>query len=612
MVARLFAVIPGSLIAGKSLNDPRTQEIQSVKPGTREGPAREHLLLTVLGRDPSAARYTLGDRESKVRLAPIALYDLLPEEDRPDRILALCTPEARRDSWPLLEDALGTRCPIEAVEIPSGDTQSDIDTFLETVIGAVAGRVDLTVDVTHGFRHFSFLTYISVLYLAALRGVRIRGAYYGMLNRNAPSPFLDLRPLLELPRWVHALEVLRETGSTLPMARILEDGPSSQPARDNARDLLHLSEAYLSGLPLEFGWQARNVREHRRRPLRKLLRDDHHLPLADKVVEQIAQILEPFALDGLPTGAGWKKQIRISGRELERQARMIDGLLARDSYATALRLMREWVVSWVIHRRTPGDGWLDRDARSAAEGLLHAIKAIGSDRDLGDALTEDQRALGRLWADLAEVRNAYAHQGMRGDDLVRDEKLKSTRGRVLGFWKDSLRSCPAISLSLGESPGGRVLVSPIGLRPGVLFSALHACRADGDGGEPALCLVVCSRETRGMIAEVLERAEFAGKVEPLLLEDAFGGGAAKIKRLAKEARRYFIGATEVLVNVTGGTTLMGLAVEELAATAWSLACPVRRFGLIDRRPPERQDAEPYRTGEPFWLDSGGEDDADRD
>ena len=583
-----------------------------MKPGTREGSTRKHLLLTVLGRGPTPARYTLGDGEHEARLAPIALFDLLPEEDRPDRILALCTPEAKRDSWPLLDDALGARCPIEVVEVPSGDKQSHIDTFMETVTGAIYGHVDLTVDVTHGFRHFSFLTYVSVLYLAALRGVTIRGAYYGLLNRDAPSPFLDLRPLLEVPRWVHALEVLRETGSTLPMARILEDGPTGQSARDNARDLSHLSEAYLSGLPLELGWQARNIRSHRCKPLRKLLRDDHRLPLAGNVVEQLSEILEPFVLAGAPSGPGWKRQIGISAPELDRQARMIDGLLARDSYATALRLMREWVVSWVIYRRTPQEDWLSRNARSAAEGLLHAIRAIGSDPELRHILTEEQRALGCLWADLAEVRNAYAHHGMRGDDLVRDENLRSTRERVLESWNDTLRSCPALSLALGESPGRRVLVSPIGKRPGVLFSALHACRADGGGGEPASCLVVCSPETEALIAEVLERAEFAGNCVPLLVEDAFGGGAARIRRLAREARGHFIGAAGVLVNVTGGTTLMGLAAEELAATARSLAGPVRRFGLIDRRTPERQTAEPYRIGEPFWLDADEEDDAHRD
>ncbi len=583
-----------------------------MSPGTRQGSAREHLLLTVLGTGSTPARYTLGNGESKARLAPIALYDLLPEEDRPDRILALCTPEAKQDSWPLLEDALSVRCSLEPVEVPSGDQQIDIDTFLGAVTGAIDGHVDLTVDLTHGFRHFSFLTYVSILYLAVLRDVKVRGAYYGMLNRDrdAPSPFLDLRPLLELPRWIHALEVLRETGSTLPMAGILEAGSGEQSARDNARDLMQLSQAYLSGLPLEVGWQAWNIRSRRRKPLGKLLRDGHHLPLADNIVKQLAEILAPFALDGLLSRPGWKRKVEISACELRRQACIIDRLLKHKNYAAALRLMREWVVSWVIHRRTPQEDWLSRDARVAAEGLLHAIRAISSDPDLRHILTEEQRALGHQWADLAEVRNAYAHHGMRGDDLVRDEKFGATRERVCEFWNDTLRSCPNLSLALGESPGGRVLVSPIGMRPGVLFSALQACRAGGDGGEPALCLVVCSPKTRGTIAQACERAEFAGEIRPLPL-DPFGD-AADLERLAKETRRHFIGATEVFVNVTGGTTLMGLAAEKLADTARRLACPVRRFGLIDRRAPHEQTADPYQIGEPFWLDADGKGDAHRD
>ena len=93
-------------------------------------------------------------------------------------------------------------------------------------------------------------------------------------------------------------------------------------------------------------------------------------------------------------------------------------------------------------------------------------------------------------------------------------------------------------------------------------------------------------------------------------EDAFGGGSDAIRRLTRTARRHFIGVTEVLVNVTGGTTLMGLAAEELAAAARSLACAVSRFGLIDRRPPARQDTDPYQAGEPFWLNAEKDEDGD--
>ena len=598
--------------SGRYSTRPLWKKRRAVEPGTKERPAREHLLLTVLGTNPSLTRYALEHREAESRFAAAALFDLLPEERRPGRVLALCTPEAEQESFPLLEGALGMRVSVKAIQIPTGNTQSDVNTYLEKVIGAIQPCSEITVDVTHGFRHLSFLTYIAVLYLAALRGVKVRGAYYGMLSPVGPSPFLDLRPLLDLPRWVYALEVLRDTGSALPMARNLLNGPDGQPARDNARDLEHFSEAYLSALPLELGWQARNLLDRRRKPLRKLLGIGNRLPLAEKLVERFAEILEPFAFNEPISGDGWKRRVQLSGDELERQAAIIDDLRRRGSLATALRLMREWTVSWAIFQQAPDGDWLSRSVRHKAEGLLHALKAICGDRDLCGVLTEDQRRFGRFWGDLAEVRNAYAHHGMFGDDLVRDGKIAATRDRALKFWKETLRFCPDFSVSLGESPGGRVLVSPIGLRPGVLFSALQAFRANGERGQPALCVVICSRETEVMIAAALERAGFAGKFEPLVLEDAFGGGYAEIKRVAKAARAHFIGAAEVLVNVTGGTTLMGLAAEELAAEARSLACPVRRFGLIDRRPAERQDTDPYQTGEPFWLDSGEEVDVDRD
>ncbi len=580
---------------------------------------RQHLLLTVLGTKPKAVRYALEGREVEAPLAALALLKLLPENDRPGRVLALCTPEAEQDSLPLLESELGNRIPVEALRVPAGDKQEHVNVFLEEVIGGIDSmypdvELELTVDVTHGFRHFSFLTYVAVLYLVALRGVTVHGAYYGMLSPTGPCPFLDLRPLLELPRWVHALEVLEETGSTLPMARNLGDGRGGQPARRIARDLERISEAYLSALPLEAGWQARNVLdvvEQRRRPLHKLLDKEHRLPLSGKLLERLSEILEPFALNKAVTGAGWKRQVRLDRDELHRQSQIVDGLLERGNLATALRLMREWLVSWAVCQQTPDeDEWLNRCVRKRAEGALFAIRALALDGELHGRLKEEQRELGKFWNDLAEVRNAYAHHGMRSDDLVQGKKVEATRKRVLESWKYTFRSSPAISLSMGESFGRRVLVSPIGRRPGVLFSAVQAVREQR--GEPALCLVICSHETRGMIAESLGRAGFTGNCKPLVLDDAFAGGVAEIKRIAKAAREHFIGPAEVFVNVTGGTTLMGLGAEKLAGKARSLACPVYRFGLIDRRPTQQQEVDPYQSGEPFWLDSLEGSDDDRD
>ena len=57
---------------------------------------------------------------------------------------------------------------------------------------------------------------------------------------------------------------------------------------------------------------------------------------------------------------------------------------------------------------------------------------------------------------------------------------------------------------------------------------------------------------------------------------------------------------------TGGTTLMGLAAQELESLARTFARPIQRFGLIDRRPSQEQVADPYRPGEAFWLQDAQE------
>lgn len=585
---------------------------------------RTHLLLTVLGANPRAARYGIGQRVVEAQLAPAALFDLLPPDERPDSVLALCTARAKKESWPPLERLLRDRCELQVIDVPDGETQEDVGEYLTRVANAVPNDVELTVDVTHGYRHFSFLTYVAVLYLAALRRVRVRGAYYGLLRSAVPapgqtpnaaatppkgphpiSPFLDLRPLLQLPRWLHALETLRDTGSTVSLADALRTGPQSQSMRKVSDELSRLSEAYLSGLPLELGHKAGRFRSSLK-PLRRLLRDDHRLPLADELVERISETIEPVALTSASQSV-WKRDVPLSADELSRQARVIDDLLRHGNIATALGLMNEWTVSWAVWRLNHERNWLDySNVRRRAANVLAAVADVGHNPDLRDRVTDEQRGLGRFWRELCELRNAYAHHGMRPQEVVGDPKITGQLERIRNFW-ETLRAGPDWSLSLGAPPAGRVLVSPVGQRPGVLFSALRACLTNREAERPIACLAICSRETEKFIAEAANQAGHTGAIEPLRLDDPYGG-TAEIQGMEKAAQRHLIGAKEVLVNVTGGTTLMGLAAEALANTARRLACPVRRFGLIDRRPPDQQEVDPYQTGEPFWLDGRAIDD----
>ncbi len=288
---------------------------------------RGHVLLTVLGKRKVRTIYALEHRRFLATLAPVALIELLPEASRPERLVAICTPEAAVATWPILVEELDHRnkeCESERIDVPSGSDQADIDDFLQKVADAIPANAELTVDVTHGFRHYSFLTYVAVQYLAALRGARVRGAYYGLLGQgpDGTSPFLDLRPLLELPRWTHALEVLRDTGSALPMAEAIqskphidEGGRAPQARRQIVAGLSHISESYLSGLPLELGRQSRLFREQKLKPLKGLFEDNHRLPLASDLIGRLDGILANFALAELPSSNGWKRRVGLSETE---------------------------------------------------------------------------------------------------------------------------------------------------------------------------------------------------------------------------------------------------------------------------------------------------------
>ena len=601
--------------ASKSLGAPSKehhmrQAIQSTSESSSLQGSGDHLLLTVLGTNPKSTRYVLGEKEHEADLAPIALLKLLPDFKKPNRVLAFCTPEAEHDSWGALKDALGNRYQATLVPIHAGTSpENQVNAYLKKVAEVVPHNAEITVDVTHGPRHFSFLIYVAILYLSALHNIPVRGAYYGLLG-STTSQFLDLYPLLKLPDWIYALKVMDETGSTLPLAKVIRNSGKESIARQTkeisreiSKELEKLSEEYLSGLPIEMGRRTKIFCQEHPKQLRKLLKSDG-LPCGEELVGHLDKVLKPLEFNQNCDGDGWKRKVKLDKEELKRQAVVIDRLFDHANMANALRLLSEWTISWVIWNRGNKEQWLDyTKERQPAASLLHMIKSIHDDNDLKSRLSQDLDCLAIYWKELSDLRNGYAHHGMRPQHLVDDRKSESQLKKIHKYWKETLRGCPSLDLSPVE-PQGRMLVSPIGMATGVLFSALRALQTEEGGGEPPIrCLVICSDQTKGKIAEAAEHAAYdMDKVVPLCLEDPYGG-SGEIKRLEKASRQHFIDATGVVVNVTGGTTVMGLTAQALAGTARRLARQVRRFGLIDQRTPDQQKADPYRVGEVFWIDS---------
>ena len=584
-----------------------------------------HILLTSLGMRAIETEYEWNGKTAKAGLTPLALVQLLEAEQLPNRIVTVVTQGAKLETWQPFRAGICQKLKFspEIVEIPDGNNSDEIRQILESVAERIPEGADLTLDVTQGFRHFPFIFYALVLYLTSLRGVTIRGAYYGMvegLPRNVPKPIIDLQPLLELPEWFHAVRMFRDQGTTMPMAKLLQplaemlNNEKAQLFKDGDKEagkklsaqanqvntsvdwLQKYAFAYESALPLELGKAGKGLIDSIQKPLTP--GSTGLPPLFAELTEAIATAAENAAFKKFPKGAkkgaNWKENIHLDANELERQARMIDLYLDRDQLSLGVGLMREWVVSWAIWKSGNSidiKKWLNLEVRGRYERRLGAIEVFARDSAFKSIITPAQKEFGVFWGRLGDaLRNFLHHHAMRPEAF---EQRPPFLADVREFW-NGLREGRTKLPFLGGGKG-KLLISPQGTRPGVLFSALKVTH-------PAdTCLVICSSASTGSIADAAKHAAFINDIEKIELTDPHGG-FGEINTAVTQARRYLLEADEVVVNMTGGTTLMGIIVQRLAEEAQKLDRSVRRFALIDRRPTKEQDKNPFVQGDSHWLD----------
>ncbi|GIW92216.1 MAG: hypothetical protein KatS3mg110_0257 [Pirellulaceae bacterium] len=577
----------------------------------------KRVFLTGLGTRAQPAKYSWNGRCVDAKLTPLALLALLPPDMRPTRVVAVITEEARQKTWPVfaagVQEVLGT-IPVEPVVIPVGRTESELSSIVTSLAEQIPEGADLLLDVTQGLRHLPFILYALVIYLTSLKGVRLRGAYYGMLevaNPDNSRPIVDLGLLLDLPEWFHAVKVFRDQGSAIGLAHLLREagqgirnrGKEQQATQlfqqatqleRTARSLERHWFAHGSALPLELGYASVSVADNVRQAA--TLPQAQTLPLISSLAEIVAKAAEITAFSKRqPAGGTWKASVPLDQEELARQARVIDLYLERRQIAQAAGMLREWVVSWVMWQKGRTTDWLGYSNRKPFERLLGALGALVKKPLPGVELNSDQRQFGEFWNKLCDsLRNSFMHHGMRPEAML---EPPASLEDVVAFWK-KIRDGQVNLPDLGGG-SGNLLVSPQGRQPGVLFSAIRA--AQRAGRDPQRCLVVCSRESAGYIAEAQRRAGFTNACQLLVLEDAFAG-FSEMDHLINQAGQWLFEADHVLANLTGGTTLMGILVQRLIEQAQRFDRPVGRFALIDRRPPDQQAADPYVEGECHWLD----------
>src|SRR5690606_36210996 len=142
-------------------------------------------------------------------------------------------------------------------------------------------------------------------------------------------------------------------------------------------------------------------------PLRDVLHAQR-LPLADELVASLTDAWTDQQIQQELPDSEWKSRVRLGRAELERQARLIDGYLARKDFSTAFGLMREWLVLWSMWRLGQEARWLEFRTRDRVARWLHGL---GRRSERGD-LPTDLEMTYETWASVTQLRNHYRHHAL--------------------------------------------------------------------------------------------------------------------------------------------------------------------------------------------------------
>ena len=190
------------------------------------------IFLSFLGTNRYlSARYRLGERVSGITpFVQEALVELLCGEwGKNDRLIFFLTSEARLKNWEdggNFSEGLGTRLhrrnlQIEILTVPvsEGRSEEEIRNNFRTVIEKLSEGDEVILDITHSFRSLPMLNLVALNYARVLKGVRIRGIYYGAFEalgsqqevKNLPedqrvAPVFDLTSYALLLEWSFAVE----------------------------------------------------------------------------------------------------------------------------------------------------------------------------------------------------------------------------------------------------------------------------------------------------------------------------------------------------------------------------------------------------------------------
>ena len=121
---------------------------------------------------------------------------------------------------PLISGHIGVETRLRL--IPNGVTEAEQLSVLQIMADATQGCTEVTLEVSHGFRHLPMIAVVAAVYLQAVRDVQVRDIWYGFYDPDTDVGTVhDLKGLLRLFDRVRALSQFEHGGDYGVFATLL-------------------------------------------------------------------------------------------------------------------------------------------------------------------------------------------------------------------------------------------------------------------------------------------------------------------------------------------------------------------------------------------------------
>lgn len=293
------------------------------------------------------------------------------------------------------------------VIIPFGKDEDQFWEIFDDIAECIEENDEVILDFTYGFRSQPVLAIAALIYLKALKNIRIKNVIYGAFEAkvNDVVPVFDLISFVELIDWSNAVRDFLKYGKSADINKLLREiqistyknniGDKATGLISAGNSLIKLSQAMSIVNTKEIFEQSKVFSTH----IEKLIEDLKNI----KKTKPIGLILNEIVKRIEPVSSAEK--ILFNEKGIEAQINIIQWYMDTEQFQQAITLMNEMFISLQCIKNEL-DPISSENRNQISKKLGEVIQKMKS----GDEVNEDGI---KLWSILIETRNEINHAGMR-------------------------------------------------------------------------------------------------------------------------------------------------------------------------------------------------------